>query len=167
MSRRRINPDTGEVELTYREEKLVDEYIKNGGNGKAAAEAAGYGTARADRSAYQVLRRAEVQRRIRDHSLESRVSSEEIIGTLVSCMRGNLGRCSMRKATSTSIWSRISGLTTSLIPSAKPLARSEDGMASHQKSSQTTESSSTRRYRPLPSLADSWASIATPGNPIP
>ena len=93
MSRRRINPDTGEVELTYREEKLVDEYIKNGGNGKAAAEAAGYGTARADQSAYQVLRRAEVQRRIRDHSLESRVSSEEIIGTLVSCMRGNLGRC--------------------------------------------------------------------------
>ncbi len=43
MAKRRINPATGEVELTYREEKLVDEYIKNGGNGKQAAAAAGYG----------------------------------------------------------------------------------------------------------------------------
>jgi len=34
MSRRRINPDTGEPELTYREQMFINEYIQNGGNGK-------------------------------------------------------------------------------------------------------------------------------------
>ncbi|HKF57259.1 MAG TPA: terminase small subunit [Blastocatellia bacterium] len=90
MGKRKVDPTTGESRLTHREERLVDELIKNGGNGARAAAAAGYGTARADQSAYQVLQRPEVQRRIRQRIAESRVSADEIIGTLASFMRGTL-----------------------------------------------------------------------------
>ncbi len=57
MPKRRINPVTGEPELTTREQTLVDEFISNGGNGARAAASAGYGAARPDQSAYQVLHR--------------------------------------------------------------------------------------------------------------
>ncbi len=40
MPKRKIDPATGEPELTYREQILVDEYIKNGGNGTRAAASA-------------------------------------------------------------------------------------------------------------------------------
>jgi len=90
MSRRRINPDTGEPELTYREHMFINEYINNGGNGKQAAIAAGYGSGRADQSAYQVLHRLRVQQHIQDRLSESTVSADEIIGTLVSFMRGDI-----------------------------------------------------------------------------
>jgi len=90
MGKRKVDPTTGESRLTHREERLVDELIKNGGNGARAAAAAGYGSARADQSAYQVLQRPEVQRRIRQRIAESRVSADEIIGTLASFMRGTL-----------------------------------------------------------------------------
>jgi len=90
MGKRKVDPNTGESRLTHREERLVDELIKNGGNGARAAAAAGYGTARADQSAYQVLQRPEVQARIRQRIAESRVSADEIIGTLVSFLRGTL-----------------------------------------------------------------------------
>ena len=56
-----------------------------------AAQSAGYSAARADQSAYQVLHRPEVQRQIRERIAESRVSADEIIGTLASFMRGSLG----------------------------------------------------------------------------
>src|SRR5262245_20193553 len=90
MSRRRINPDTGEPELTYREQMFINEYFRNGGNGKDAAIAAGYGSARADQSAYQVLHRLQVQQHIHDRISEATVSADEIIGTLASFMRGNI-----------------------------------------------------------------------------
>src|SRR5262245_24012641 len=90
MSRRRINPDTGEPELTYREQMFINEYFRNGGNGKDAAIAAGYGSARADQSAYQVLHRLQVQQHIKDRISEATVSADEIIGTLASFMRGNI-----------------------------------------------------------------------------
>ena len=90
MGKRKVDPTTGESRLTHREERLVDELIKNGGNGARAAAAAGYGSARADQSAYQVLQRPEVQRRIRQRIADSRVSADEIIGTLASFMRGTL-----------------------------------------------------------------------------
>jgi len=90
MSRRRINPDTGEPELTYREHMFINEYINNGGNGKQAAIAAGYGSGRADQSAYHVLHRLRVQQHIQDRLSESTVSADEIIGTLVSFMRGDI-----------------------------------------------------------------------------
>jgi hypothetical protein len=91
MPKRKIDPTTGEPRLTHREQRLVDEFISNGGNGSRAAASAGYGTARPDQSAYQVLRRPEVQHHIRARIAESRVSADEIIGTLASCMRGRPG----------------------------------------------------------------------------
>ena len=57
MPKRRIDPTTGEPRLTNREERLVDEYISNGGNGTQAASAAGYSGARPDQAAYRVLNR--------------------------------------------------------------------------------------------------------------
>jgi Terminase small subunit len=73
MPKRKINPATGEPELTYRQQRLVDEFVTNGGNGSDAARSAGYGSARSDQSAYQVLRRPEVQRHIQQRIAESRV----------------------------------------------------------------------------------------------
>jgi len=90
MPKRKTDPATGEPELTCREERFVDEFIANGGNASSAAASAGYGAARADQSAYQVLRRPEVQHRIRLRIAESRVTADEIIGTLASLMRGTL-----------------------------------------------------------------------------
>src|SRR5215467_5241910 len=89
MPKRKIDPATGEPELTYREQRLVDEFVKNGGNGSQAAESAGYGSARPDQSAYQVLRRPEVQRHIQQRIAESRVSADEILGTLADFMRAS------------------------------------------------------------------------------
>jgi hypothetical protein len=91
MGKRKIDPATGEPRLTYREQRLVDEFIKNGGNGARAAASAGYAATRADQSAYQVLHRAEVQRHIRERTADPRVSADEIIGTLASFMRGRIG----------------------------------------------------------------------------
>src|SRR5215471_7760189 len=90
MPKRKINPSTGEPQLTYREQILIDQFIKNGGNGTKAATSAGYSSTRPDQSAYQVLRRPEVQHRINQRIAESQVSADEIIGTLASIMRGTL-----------------------------------------------------------------------------
>jgi len=92
MSRRKPDPVTGELQLTHRERIFINEYIKNGGNGKQAAIAAGYGAARADQSAYQVLHRIQVQQEIQDRISESDVCAKEIIGTLASFMRGNIAQ---------------------------------------------------------------------------
>jgi len=89
MPKRRKDPITGEPQLTYREQMLVDEFIGNGGNGAQAAAAAGYKAARLDQAAYQALHRDCVQQHIHERIRESRVSSDEVIGTLVSNMRGN------------------------------------------------------------------------------
>jgi hypothetical protein len=90
MPKRKIDPATGKPQLTYREQILVDEFVRNGGNGAQAAAAAGYKAARLDQAAYQALHRDCVQQHIRERIRESRVSADEIIGTLVSHMRGNL-----------------------------------------------------------------------------
>jgi hypothetical protein len=90
MSRRKPDPNTGQPQLTHRERSFVNEYIKNGGNGKLAAIAAGYGAARAEQSAYQVLHRIQVQQQIQERISESDVCSQEVIGTLASFMRGNI-----------------------------------------------------------------------------
>jgi len=89
MPKRKIDPVTGEPELTYREQRLVDEFVKNGGNGSEAAQSAGYGSARPGQSAYQVLRRPDVQRHIQQRIAESRVSADEILGTLAAFMRAS------------------------------------------------------------------------------
>jgi hypothetical protein len=90
MPKRTIDPANGQPQLTYREQMLVDEFIRNGGNGARAAAAAGYGATRPDQAAYKVLHRAEVQRHIRERIAESHVTADEIVGTLASFMRGNL-----------------------------------------------------------------------------
>lgn len=90
MSRRRTSPDTGEPELTHREQIFINEYIKNGGNATEAAIASGYGSARPNQSAYQVLHRLRVQQHINDRVAESTVSADEIIGTLAAFMRGRI-----------------------------------------------------------------------------
>jgi len=89
MPKRKTDPTTGQHQLTYREQLLVNEFINNGGNGARAAAAAGYKAARLDQAAYQALHRECVQQHIRERIRESCVSSDEIIGTLVSHMRAN------------------------------------------------------------------------------
>src|SRR5260370_26823163 len=86
MPKRRIDPTTGDPELTDRELRFIDEYTNNGGNASQAAAPAGYGAARPGQSAYQVLRRPEVDRRILERIAQSLVSADEIIGTLASIM---------------------------------------------------------------------------------
>jgi len=92
MPKRSTDPETGEHNLTYRENRLIDAYIANGGNGQQAAIEAGYSAARANQSAYQVLHRTHVQQHIRDRIAESFVTPEEIIGTLASVMRGDISQ---------------------------------------------------------------------------
>ena len=91
MPKRRIDPTTGEPQLTDRELRFVNEYTNNGGNAAQAAAAAGYGAALAGQSAYQVLHRPEVDRRIRERIAQSRVCPDELIGTLASIMHGRPG----------------------------------------------------------------------------
>jgi phage terminase small subunit len=90
MPKRKKDPTTGQPQLTYKEQVLVNEFFRNGGNGAQAAAAAGYKAARLDQAAYQALHRECVQQHIRERIRESRVSADEIVGTLVSHMRGNL-----------------------------------------------------------------------------
>src|SRR5262245_17403351 len=90
MPKRRIDPATGEPQLTYHEQSFVDEFIRNGGNGAQAAASAGYTAARIDQAAYQVLHRQQVQQHIRERIRDSRVSADEIIGTLGAHLRGDL-----------------------------------------------------------------------------
>ena|SRR5215471_5883444 len=78
MSKRKVDPTTGEPRLTYREQRFLDEFITNGGNGFRAAASAGYSPARPGQSAYQVLRRPEVQRRIAQRIAESRVIADSM-----------------------------------------------------------------------------------------
>src|SRR6516225_4775817 len=90
MPKRKTDPTTGQPQLTYREQMLANEFINNGGNGARAAAAAGYKAARLDQAAYQALHRDCVQQHIRERIRESRVSSDEIIGTVASHMRANV-----------------------------------------------------------------------------
>jgi len=127
MPKRRIDPTTGEPELTYREQLLVDEYIRNGGNGAQAAAAAGYTAARLDQAAYQVLHRQRVQQHIRERIRESRVSADEIIGTVASHMRGDLteffdesGNFSIQVARAKGIGHLLPAIAAQPLPSPQP-----------------------------------------------
>jgi len=78
MSKRKVDPTTGEPQLTYRESRFLDEFITNGGNGSRAAASVGYSPARADQSANQVLRRPEVQCWVAQRIAESRVTADSM-----------------------------------------------------------------------------------------
>jgi phage terminase small subunit len=93
MARRKIDPLTGQKALTLREQKLIQAYAANGGNGKLAAIAAGYSSHRAAQAAYQVLRKPAVQERLRAAVAQADVSYQEVVGTLASQMRGDIAGC--------------------------------------------------------------------------
>jgi phage terminase small subunit len=77
--------------LPLKRERFVDNYLENGGNGKKAAEDAGFAAGHgAETEAWRLLRNADVQARIRERIKEAGLNPQEIIGILVSHMRGDL-----------------------------------------------------------------------------
>jgi len=93
MPQRRKDLKTGEPELSYRENRLADEYVANGGNGAQAAIDAGYSPNYAAQTASNVLKRPAVQKRIRDLIAQARIQHDEIIGSLVSQLRTDVTEC--------------------------------------------------------------------------
>jgi phage terminase small subunit len=78
--------------LTSKREMFIEHYISNGHNGKRAAEAAGYAKGHgAETEASRLLRNAEIQERVRARVAEAGVQTNEVIGTLVSHLRADLG----------------------------------------------------------------------------
>jgi hypothetical protein len=70
---------------------FADNWVDNGGNGKQAAEDAGFASGdSAAVAASRLLRRADVQARIQERRAAAAVSDDEIVGTLVEHMRGDI-----------------------------------------------------------------------------
>lgn len=78
--------------LTPKREKFVKNYLENGGNGKKAAEDAGYAPgAGAEVEASRLLRNAKVQEKIRERlDAAGFLQDLEIVGTLADHMRADL-----------------------------------------------------------------------------
>jgi phage terminase small subunit len=93
MAKRKIDPKTGEAALTWRENKMVDGFVTNGGNATRAAVDAGYSPNYASQAAYNVLSRPAVQERIRARIAQAQVEPDEAIGSLVSQMRADVTDC--------------------------------------------------------------------------
>jgi hypothetical protein len=79
-----------EKTLTPKRERFVDEYVRNGGNGKAAAEVAGYSPASAKQIGSQLVNNPEVRRRIDARIASANVQGDEVIGLLAEHMRGDI-----------------------------------------------------------------------------
>ena len=90
MPQRRKDLETGEPELTYRENRLADEYVANGGNGAQAAVDAGYSPNYAPQTASNVLKRPAVQKRIQDLIAQARIQHDAL---LVSQFRTDITEC--------------------------------------------------------------------------
>src|SRR5215471_11270626 len=93
MSKRRIDPETGKPALTWRESKLADGFVANGGNATRAAVDAGYSPNRASQAAWNVLNRPAVQERISARIAQAQIEPAEAIGSLVSRMRADVTDC--------------------------------------------------------------------------
>jgi phage terminase small subunit len=93
MSKRKIDPQTGEPALTWRENKMVDGFVANGGNATRAAVDAGYSPNYASQAAWNVLNRPAVQDRIRARIAHAEADPDEAIGSLVSQMRADVTDC--------------------------------------------------------------------------
>jgi len=93
MSKRRIDPETGKPALTWRENKMVDGFVANGGNATRAAVNAGYSPNRASQAAWNVLNRPAVQERISARIAQAQIEPAEAIGSLVSQMRADVTDC--------------------------------------------------------------------------
>src|SRR5262249_9618761 len=79
MPRRKIDRETGEPALTYRENRMVDQFVTNGGNATRAAVDAGYSPKRASQAAWNVLNRPNVQERIRARVSQAQINPDEVI----------------------------------------------------------------------------------------
>jgi len=90
MPQRKKDLETGEPELTYRENRLADEYVANGGNGAQAAVDAGYSPNYAPQTASNVLKRPAVQKRIQDLIAQARIQHDAL---LVSQFRTDVTEC--------------------------------------------------------------------------
>lgn len=79
-------------DLSLKEKLFTEEYLRNNGNASAAARAAGYVQVPSAlrTTACRLLAKANVQAHIQARIAEAEVSTEEIIGTLASHMRGDL-----------------------------------------------------------------------------
>src|SRR5262249_21614885 len=93
MSKRRIDPETGKPALTWRENKMVDEFAAKGANATRAAVDAGYSPNRASQPAWNVLNRPAVQERISERIAQAQIEPAEAIGSLVSQMRADVTDC--------------------------------------------------------------------------
>jgi phage terminase small subunit len=89
MAERKKKPQTGR-KPTAKQSKFVDNYLENGGNATKAARDAGYSPKVAAEVGCENLRKSNVQERIRERIREANLNPQEIIGTLVSHMRGDL-----------------------------------------------------------------------------
>jgi len=93
MPKRKVDPETGEPALTYRENRLVDQFVANGGNAARAAVDAGYSPNNPSQSAWNVLNRPSVQERVRARTAQAQIDHHEIIGSLASQMRADVTDC--------------------------------------------------------------------------
>jgi len=93
MPRRKIDRETGEPALTYRENRMVDQFVANGGNATRAAVDAGYSPKRASQAAWNVLNRPNVQERIRARVSQGQINPDEVLGSLASQMRADVTDC--------------------------------------------------------------------------
>lgn len=86
-----MSKDAKEKPLKPNRDAFAQNYVANGGNGKKAAEEAGFAPgASAEVTASRLLRNAKVQERIRELEQASHVSTSEVVGTLASHMRGDV-----------------------------------------------------------------------------
>jgi len=93
MPRRKIDPKTGKPALTWRENKMIDGFVSNGGKASRAAVDAGYSPKNPSQSAWKVLNRPAVQEQIRACIEQARIDPAEPIGSLVSQMRADVTDC--------------------------------------------------------------------------
>jgi len=93
MSKRRIDPGTGKPALTWRENKMVDGFVANGGNATRAAVDAGYSPNHATQAAWNVLNRHAVRERISARIAQAQIEPAEAVGSLVSQMRADVTDC--------------------------------------------------------------------------
>jgi phage terminase small subunit len=82
-------PAKGSKKPSIRQEKLIEGVLQGKSKRRAALDA-GYAESTASVDVYRILEKPSVQARIQERIRESQVNTNEIIGTLVSHMRGDL-----------------------------------------------------------------------------
>ena len=78
-----------ENRLTPKQEKFVENYLSNGGNGTRAAGDAGY--RHPNKRGPENVVKSGIRERIAARTAEAKIHTDEVIGTLVSHLRADLG----------------------------------------------------------------------------